>query len=352
VSLEDLAFLDYPLSVTANSQRRHHDDTLDYRANGHKLPTGTRNDRLFDASRDYRYVGKPLPVAIHDLLPIALASGLPEREASKTIASAYKGDSRTPAPRTNTVTAQLHAFVDNVQWSGRTGNTDQRLMTALILRRGQDTYNRHNGEFRASYRELMELTHIKSRRTVRNSIQRLIKHRYIEQTGKDKSSGACIYRFTDTVIGAGGYFLLTAVHKVHTNTAVTYRRYYCGDNAHPLHKALPQTSIDILNFLDAHGSADTRTIANGVSKHRTTITRHTAKLRDLNLLSATNGIYTAQPVTPADIARVMRVTGMLTTDEDLARKHDRERALFALNLIFEYLHPESKTNQAKRKAQS
>ncbi|PSN80986.1 hypothetical protein C8B47_03665 [filamentous cyanobacterium CCP4] len=329
------------LKTTGNSQRRLHDDTRRYLQHGQSLAKGHRNNALYKASRDYAYVGKHRTAAYHDLLPIARSSGLDDAEISATIDSAY-GNTPTHVA-SNSITDQLLAFRDNASWQGRTGNTDKRVLTALIERRKQDAYTRTDGQFRASYRELMQLSGIRGWRTIKHSIERLTSTGYIEAMGVDKASSASLYRFSDMVISAGAYF---SVHKVHTNTAVAVRSTYCLSYAHPLSKSIGTTATDILNHLHANGAQSIKQIASAIDKHRTTATRHLAKLQSHNLVCKDDNLYCICPITTSDEISIIRDTGAYATQHELEERHDRERALFALNPILAYLYEKNNKQEA------
>lgn len=341
--LTDLSGNSVHLKVTVNSQRRLHDDTRRYLSHGAAYPVGTRNDALYNAARDYNYIGDDIHAAHRDLLPVARASGLSDKETLNTIESAFVGTGFSPSVKpSNSITAALKAFRQSAKWASRTANTDKKVFAALIQRRVHDSYNRENGEFRASYRELKELTGIKGWQTIRRSLERFRALGYIETRGHDKASGACIYRFSDMVIAAGNYYL---VQNMHTKTTGAVRSTYCADIAHPLSKAIGITATEILNHLHTSGAATTTQIADAIGKHRTTITRHLAKLAAHNLVKKSGDSYTAiEPDTTQEID-IIRSTG--TYHEQLIQKqqHDRERALFALNPILQHLLTKNKNKQ-------
>ena len=331
--LSDLSGNPIQLKTTANSQRRLHDDTRRYLEHGSTYTIGSRNNALYRAASDFNYTGKTEVAAHHELTPIAIASGLSAAETAATIQSAY-GQSHTPS-RSNSITDQLHAFLHNAKWQGRTGNTDKNLFGAMVQRRKQDAYNRDNGHFRASYRELMELAGIKGWRTIKHSIERLTNIGYIQHCGQDKASGASIYRFSDMVIAAGAYYL---VHKVHTNTTGAVRSTYCLSYAHPLSKSLGTTATDILNHLHASGQQSAKDITAAIGKHRSTITRQLAKLISHNLVCKNDEItYSACNLSITQQTNIIRDTGAYSADIQLAARHQRERALFALNPILTHL---------------
>lgn len=342
ISAEEIDFLSdmdgntVQLKTTSNSQRRLHDDTRVYLTTGHTLAKGYRNDALFNASRDYVFIGKDKIAAYHDLMPIARQSGLADSEISATIDSAY-GNQPAPAPR-DSITSKLNAFVQGAKWQGRTGKTDKRVLTALIERRKQDAYNRDNGNFRASYRELMQLSGIRGWRTIKDSIQRLMQQGYIQQAGVDKASSASIYRISAMLISVGEYYVKKDVHKVHTNTAGALRSSYCLSYAQPLSKTIGITATDILNHLHQYPNQSVAQISKTIGIHRTTTTRHLATLQSHNLVCKSGKTYCICPTTTTQETDIIRDTGAYTNAQDLADRHDHDRALFALNPILEHLY--------------
>ena len=76
--------------------------TLDYMEHGDRIPEGDRNNRLFKACCDLAGCGFDCGEAQRLCGQLAAASGLPDGEVAKTIASAYSAR-RTPSrsPSTN-----------------------------------------------------------------------------------------------------------------------------------------------------------------------------------------------------------------------------------------------------------
>lgn len=303
-------------------ERRLHDQTRDYLAHGAKLAQGTRNARLYDAARDYRYVGKGSDAALHDLLPIAIASGLNERAAAATIMSPFKKPSPpTPLPmgEGRSQTAALDAFLVNVTWDGRTGQTDKRVMAALIQRRKDDTHRHGEGVFRATYRELMQIARFNSWKTIQRSLERLKCLGYIEFAGQEEST-AMLWRMSGLVLNAGSFFML---QKDTLKQHFSIRSMYCGHFANAILNLLKEK-------IGATPWADSTFIAATVGCHATTASRNLKKLVDAGLVVQAGELFRAVDGYVLDRA---------TYAADVARqaRFDRERAMFALNPILEYL---------------
>jgi hypothetical protein len=355
VSIEEIDFLvdtkgQMVQLQTATSERRLHDDTRRYLLHGRQMPEGQRNQALFDASRDYAYVGKDFSHATIDLLPIAIASGLCESEASATIASAFAGK-RPEAEKTSTgMTARLEAFMDGAKWEGRTGKTDKAIFAALIERRRMDSYQRTEGNFRASYRELMTIARINGWRTVRRAIERLKLYGYIEAVGQDKETSASLYRFTEMVIAAGAFF---QVQNVHTKQQGALRSSYCGHFAQLSEsQALGKTGLAILQAIRIVPTPQRPdTIAASFGIHRTTASRHLKRLHSLGLLIIhPNGAYSAATTSASHEAEICRQTGAYKSDIERQIRFDMERAQFALMPVLEYLFVKNQRKQEATKS--
>lgn len=341
VSIGDIDFLcgidGQPVQVSTNGgERRLHDSTHDYLIAGHQLPEGTRNERLFDAARDFHYIGRDSRVALYELLPIAMRSGLDEREATATILSPYKNLSQSK-PKTVSQTDYLEAFLKRAKWEPRTRKTDMAVFAALIKRRKDDGYNRKDGAFRASVRELKVLARINSNNTIRKSINRMIKYGYIEIAGKDKQSKATLYRITPMVIGAGQFF---CVQEWNTKQQCSVRSTYCVNLAHPLSEsvALGITATNILGLLRQQNQLmTTAAITKNFDWHRTTTTRNLHKLMDAGLIERKGNSYRAVAVSPAEEQALVMDSGAYAADKARREQVARDRAMFALGKILDYL---------------
>ncbi len=343
VSIDDMNFLigkdgkPIKLAVATKSERRLHDDTRAYLATGQRLVEGTRNERLFMAARDYKYVNKDSSTALHDLLPIALKSGLSEKEATATILSPFKSSARRK--KAFNQTDELTAFMLGAAWGRGTGKTDKRVFEAMIQRRGAEAYRRKDGVFRASLREIATLARFDSLDTIRASLKRLVDAGYIEFVGRDSESIAHLYRMTDMVMGAGKFFL---VHNQYIKQQVSSRSDYCTTLAQLAEKsALGHTANLILNLLKRNlGTtpwADSSVIADQVGVHRTTAGRNLDKLVALGLVEKVSGEYRAIAVTPAEEIALVVSSGAYAAAQAREARFNRDRAYFALNAITEYL---------------
>lgn len=161
------------------------------------IPEGGRNDALYGAARSAHRNALLTPAIERDLLHIAVnRDGLPAKEAENTIRSAANG---TPLSKRAERVKKLMAFTNQYAWQGRTGTSDKRVFIALIER----YRNTPKGEqFSASLRHICEIARIKSTRTVRKALQRLVKQDLIEQMsrGSNIDMQASIWRFTTFVI--------------------------------------------------------------------------------------------------------------------------------------------------------
>jgi DNA-binding MarR family transcriptional regulator len=355
VSIEQIDFLtdadgNAVTLQTATSERRLHDDTRRYLASGQRTPEGQRNVKLWDAARDYEWVGKSLGDAMIDLLPIAIESGLCESEVSATISQAFKGNRPESQKNhdSNSITARLEAFMAGAKWEGRKGKTDKAVFAALIQRRRVDGYHRGDGTFRASYRELMQLARINSWRTVQRSIERFVSYGWLKACGSDKDTTANLYRFTEMAIAAGAFF---QVQRVHTKQQGALRSSYCGHFAQLAEStALGRTGLDILQAIRIVPTPQTpKDISATLGIHRTTASRHMKRLEELGLLISVNGGYIAQSISPAQEAEICRQTGAYKSDVERQMRIDLDRATFALMPILKFLYDKNKRMQEAAK---
>lgn len=191
----------------SNSTRRY----LKY---GHSIPEGNRNNSLFSAACDLAGNDYPQDSALSTLVPIAEASGLEQREAIATIKSAYSREREPARPVHLQYGKDSHeweyaqTFAANHDWIGRSANTERALFLALVEKARNNSIK---GEFRASIRELSATARIGTA-TVQRLLKRLIDERgFIIKVGQDKTSGATLWRFTDTVIKKGRQLNLDTV---------------------------------------------------------------------------------------------------------------------------------------------
>lgn len=181
-------------------------ETQDYLDNGHRIPEGNRNNRLFKAACDLAGNGYDESLATSMLLPQALGSGLSERESHATICSAYSrprnpsrpGETVTSSPEETWQYALLYATQH--AWIGRTRNTKRAVFLALIERARLS--RNETDVFRASTRELSELARM-GINTIRRTLKKLKNMKLISSCGKDKNSGASLWSFTENVINIG-----------------------------------------------------------------------------------------------------------------------------------------------------
>lgn len=183
--------------------------TLDYMETGQHTPEGKRNNALFAAACDLAGCGFDHAEATRMLEPIATKSGLPLKEVEKSIASAYS-KKRTPSRPSSTPgfaadSMPCHyaeAYANGVRWTGQKGQTDMKVLLALVERAKLDMNER--GVFRASQREIQELARIGSRNTVRKSLARLVERGLIFKLKEtDHLSDATLWRFSNKLLEKG-----------------------------------------------------------------------------------------------------------------------------------------------------
>lgn len=186
--------------------------TKDYLKNGHCIPEGSRNHRLFQAACDLSGNGYSTSEIENLLMPLAIGSGLTQREIRATLHSAC-GQARTPSrppsaqptPDSNPAYWR-HAlfFASHHTWLGRTSGNQKALFLALIEKARVGCND--NGVFRASLRELADLARM-TVNTVRRNLVTLQDYAppLIFKVGEDRMSGASLWRFSDAVLQQGKY---------------------------------------------------------------------------------------------------------------------------------------------------
>jgi len=200
-----------PIRLKLTRNKTHHKknytplsrSTQDYLRNGHILPEGSRNNRLFSAACDM--LGNnysPNSIKLY-LLPIAKQSGLPEDEIKTTLHSANHRQ-RQPARTQRAATTknqyilwqQARSFAETHQWQGRSSTTDKLVFLALTecARNANE-----KGIFRASIREISILART-SLNPVKKALKRLKNSNLIFYAGADKTSTASLWRFSNKVL--------------------------------------------------------------------------------------------------------------------------------------------------------
>lgn len=186
--------------------------TKDYLKNGHLIPEGTRNNRLFSAACDMLGNDYSISEIENLLMPLAIGSGLTQREIIATLHSAA-AQTRSPARpqqfqhKTDNMPHKAlwrHAlfFASHHEWVGRTSGNQKALFLALI-EKARVGINEH-GVFRASLRELADLARM-TVNTVRRNLATLQKYTppLLFKVGEDRMSGASLWRFSDAVLQEG-----------------------------------------------------------------------------------------------------------------------------------------------------
>lgn len=161
---------------------------------------GERNNRLFTAACDLSGCDYDFHAAVQLLTPPALHAGLTERETRDTIQSAYSKP-RTPAKpfshekRRASSWEIAHLWAKDAAWPGRTGQTDRAVFLACCER--AKTAN-DKGIFRASSREVAEMARVRAN-TATKALKRLTTAKLLVFCGRDRESGAHLYRLGATV---------------------------------------------------------------------------------------------------------------------------------------------------------
>jgi hypothetical protein len=192
--------------------------TLDYLESGHSIPEKSRNTRLFAAACDMVAWGFDRSEVEQHLMPLASASGLEHGGIVHTLHSATSKPRTSPRSRTGQTFSPrpldwqyAQAYVDMVDWSGATGSTDRAVAMALVVRTKLGSNER--GVFRATYRELNQLSRRSNRNTIARSLERLQGREFIRKAGNDRDTGASQWRFTEKVLEQGRDFLEAGVVK-------------------------------------------------------------------------------------------------------------------------------------------
>ncbi|MCS6836481.1 MAG: bifunctional DNA primase/polymerase [Anaerolineae bacterium] len=193
-------------------------ETRDYMKNGALIREGERNNRLFKAACDLCGNGYSLEDARQLLGPPATLSGLGQLEIDRTIQSAFskpRTPSKPPFARRPTPHWQYALlYIIHAKYRGRNSHTLRALYLAMVER--SRIGSNEQGIFRASYRELAQMARIGLA-----TFQRLLeeceadkKHSLFRAVGKDKMSGATLWRWEDRVIEEGR-FLQEQIDKGH-----------------------------------------------------------------------------------------------------------------------------------------
>lgn len=179
--------------------------TQEYLLDGRTYPEGIRHKSFYNALANYACCGLSASDMWRDLVPIAQASGLPDKDDPYYFNRQINAALRNITPQKKNTLPLLawqraEQFVTNYNWSGRTGTTDLKLALALIER--AKTFSNENGTFRASQRELGSLGRVSNRQTISKSLERLKAIPFVCYAGTAKSSDATLWRFSDKVLSS------------------------------------------------------------------------------------------------------------------------------------------------------
>jgi DNA-binding MarR family transcriptional regulator len=336
VSVDEIDFLGVELEVSGGN-RRLHDDTRRYLRAGRFLTEGHRNDALFQAARDYRYVGLDISEALDDLLVIAVQSGLDAREAEATIRSPYTHNRGQVADGTLSLHRQLVGFARTHDWGTGSGETDRAVFLALAVRRRDDAHRIGGGVFRASYREIALEAKFNSISTVSRALKRLEAQGFIRSMGRDTETGASLWQFENDV------FLKTKKNiKQHLAERSSYCSFLHSDDspADDLQERgiLGRLGYKVLTILRQVGVAlAPEHIAFMVDCHITTAKRHLGKLVDMGLADVQADAFVAVDLSRQAELAIVRESGAMACAEKREVRFELDRANFILTPILNYL---------------
>jgi hypothetical protein len=304
--------------------------TKDYLANGHTLPEGSRNNRLFRAACDMAGNQYTQSEVESLLIPIALLSGLAQHESLLTIASAFSR-TRTPArpgeiPAKSTYQphpAWRHALLygSHRSWLGRSSSNHRALFLALIERARLAANER--GIFRASVRELAELARM-AVNTVRRILDAFLSESLICKAGTDKLSTASLWRFSDVVLREGIRLEATQASSVPDHwRSYAESLFYCDATERG---AIGKTAMFLYRFMTTRRLPMLPTLLaaeSGLTVNQVNYALY--KLSEAGLIHRIKQGWIADLVSDEELAQQSPKQGK---GEWRRRKHQRERELF------------------------
>lgn len=245
-----------------------------YLSTGANTPEGSRESELFKQANYSRYMGIPREQAEQQLIPIAIQSGLPAKEAYHAIDSAY-GYPQKAEQQNNPagMVQKLQAFASSYTWAKK---ADKRVFEALIVRYSQDGFNYKNGRFSASSRNLAELTAL-HRKTVEKALKRLVGLECLITREGQNAREATVFQFTEKAICCKALPLFPTGNKDnHTGSGMQQNQI---DLDLKDYHGIGDTGLKILRFLQANyrqnnEPATTAAIAQAIGVNRTTVHRH------------------------------------------------------------------------------
>ncbi len=313
--------------------------TKDYLKNGHLIPEGTRNNRLFQAACDL--IGNDYSTSETEnlLMPLAIGSGLTQREIRATLHSAW-GQARTasrPQSAKKTSNALAHQsiwrhalfFASSHTWQGRTSGNQKALFLALI-EKARVGCNPH-GIFRASLRELADLARM-TVNTVRRNLDTLNTSSppLIFKVGEDRMSGASLWRFSEAVLKQGKHQenLLDAQIPEHWLSYAD--SLFDSDGAE--RGAIGKSGMFLYRFMTNKPTAMMPSALAVASKLTLNQVNYAlAKLKEMGLVQR---IKTGWVITGnydnAELGRISQATGW---GEKRRQRHQREREIFVGRLL-------------------
>lgn len=196
--------------------------TRAYLQSGDSIPEGSRNTRLFSAATDMMGCGFGRQETLNLLSPIATRSGLSLAETQRTLSNAsikiclshklLPLASTTPAleidqEKSDPKIEALWAFAMNAPVTpGRKGDSERRILLAMVAlyKRGAN----HQGLFRGSQREWLEMAHLSDYHSSEQALVRLQqaapeRPSVLRSGGIDKLSGARLWQIAEWVFIEG-----------------------------------------------------------------------------------------------------------------------------------------------------
>lgn len=283
------------------------------------------NNELFLAARDCDGCGFNTKEAAERLWPAMENSGLdPDKaydEFRLTIDNAYQCDNNLPSVlhEWQYALARMQSF----PWPTRTRKADVAVCKALIQRARDDA---HSGVFRASERELVELSGI-TRKTVRKALWRLREYRVIETAGLHSPSGARQWRFASAFLREDE----SIENYPTTPTTMDSGVIFDHDVWHP--GALGDALEVWVALSDVGRPARRKEIVSLTNLSPGQVSYRLRKLRTYGMVEYKERRWEMLPVTRGRLDEIAREAGTLGYRESKRHQHMRERAKRAAALI-------------------
>jgi hypothetical protein len=286
---------------------------------------GTRNNRLFAAACDLQGNGYSLADARAALLPTATRCGLPEKQTTATINSAYKAQrapaKQTKAPPPMAPWARARLWADTFTFSKMTATTRRRRAVSISAPTARAVFialcERARCEhpataFRASVRELAELAHLR-RDTVQAALACMLEAGWLRHCGLN-TVGAGLFAFDVNLFQKRASTLHWTQGTGPLLEQTVWARGGLGDTPRRVWAV-------ILN--GSKRAADVARLA-GVS--RQSAGRALAALRDHGLAEQTGRLWEGLAAGRAELEHIAATLGVNDRDEKRRALHNRQRA--------------------------